>query len=104
MFQSLNVGVFEPLTTGYKQGLKKFTKFTTFNVDKTDFIEILMQARKETISSKNIQTVWKTTGFISFNPSKVISKLIDKSNEILFTSGPSTIIIFIINVISTGIM
>ena len=51
------------------------TQFSIVNVDKVDFLQIIQKARKLAYTSKNIQTAWKATSPILFNPAHVLEKL-----------------------------
>ena len=57
------------------------TQFSTYNINKRDFLTIVQEARKESISSKNIESAWKTTGLISYNPGTVLKKLESKAKK-----------------------
>ena len=44
LLQLLNVGIFSPLKQNYKTLLAEKTRFTTYNIDKTDFISLIQKA------------------------------------------------------------
>ena len=50
-------------------------RFSTYNIDKVDFLTIVQKACKEGISSHNIESVWRATGFIPYHPASVFKKL-----------------------------
>lgn len=75
LLQPLDVGVFGPLAHSYKKHLESFTRFTTYNIDKVDFLNLVQKARKEAISEKNIESAWRATGLIPFHPGIVLGKL-----------------------------
>ena len=75
LLQLLDVSCFGPLAYHYKKELELVTRFNTVNVNKVDFLQIIQKARKLAYTSKNIQTAWKATGLIPFNPAHVLEKL-----------------------------
>ena len=50
LLQPLNVGVFGPLKQNYKTLLAEKTRFTTYNIDKADFISLIQKARQQGIT------------------------------------------------------
>ena len=78
LLQPLDVGVFSPLAFHYKKELELLTRFSTVTVDKIDFLKIVQKARKSAISDKNIQTAWRVTGLVPYDPSIVLQKLANK--------------------------
>ncbi len=56
LLQPLDVSVFGLLKKNYKKLLSKKTRFSTYNIDKTDFISLIQKARRQGISSQNIQS------------------------------------------------
>ena len=54
LLQLLNISVFGFLKQIYKKLLFKKTCFSTYNIDKTDFISLIQKARQQNISSQNI--------------------------------------------------
>ena len=75
LLQPLDVSVFGPLKQNYKKLLAEKTRFTTYNIDKVDFISLIQQARRQGITSRNIQSAWRATGLIPYNPAVVFQKL-----------------------------
>lgn len=75
LLQPLDVGVFSLLASSYKKHLESLTRFSTYNIDKVNFLTIVQKARKEAILIKNIQSAWRATGLIPFNPFAVLGKL-----------------------------
>ena len=82
--QTLDVGVFGPLVCSYKIHLESFTRFSTYSIDKTDFFTIVQKAKRENMSSRNIESAWKTTSLMPYNPSVVLRKLAAKEDYALF--------------------
>jgi len=55
ILQPLDVGVFAPLSTAYKQGVHKRTnKAAGYSIDKCDFLEVLQIAREAAVTPQNI--------------------------------------------------
>ena len=75
LLQPLDVSVFGPLKQNYKKLLSEKTRFSTYNIDKTDFISLIQKAIRQGISSRNIQSAWRATGFIPYNPAVVFQKI-----------------------------
>ena len=67
LLQPLDVGVFGPLAHSYKKQLEGITRFSTYNIDKVNFLTMVQKARKEGISSHNIESAWKATGLIPYS-------------------------------------
>ena len=82
MLQPLDVCVFGPLKQNYKKLLSKKTRFSTYNIDKADFISLIQKARQKGITSRNIQSAWRATGLIPYNPAVVFQKLSIHANDI----------------------
>ena len=51
------------------------TRFTTYNIDKADFISLIQKARQYGITTRNIQSALQATGLIPYNPSIVFEKI-----------------------------
>ncbi len=81
LLQPLDVSVFGPLKQNYKKLLSEKTRFSTYNIDKTDFISLIQKARQQDISSRNIQLAWRATGLIPYNPSVVFQKILVYSKD-----------------------
>ena len=88
--QPLDVGVFSPLAHSYKKYLESLTRFTMYNINKVDFLTIVQKARKEGISSKNIESAWRATGLIPYNPATVIKNLKPKRKQAPVTALVTT--------------
>ena len=81
LLQPLDIGVFGPLKQNYKTLLVEKTRFTTYNIDKADFISLIQKARQQGITSRNIQSAWRATGLIPYNPSVVFDKISTSHTE-----------------------
>ncbi len=58
LLQPLDVGVFGLLKQNYRTLLAEKTRFTTYNIDKADFISLIQKARQQGITTRNIQSAW----------------------------------------------
>ncbi len=56
LLQPMDVEVFGPLEQNYKTLLAEKTRFTTYNIDKADFISLIQKARQQGITIRNIQS------------------------------------------------
>ncbi len=75
LLQPLDVNVFGPLKQNYKKLVVKKTRFSTYNLDKADFILLIQKARQYGITSRNIQSAWRAIWLIPYNPSMAFQKL-----------------------------
>jgi len=73
--QLLDVGLFSPLAKAYKKQVRETTMYSTVNVTKCQFLELLYEARLEAYTAANIAGAWRGAGLIPFNPTSVISKV-----------------------------
>ncbi len=87
LLQPLDVSVFGPLKQNYKKLLAEKIRFTKYNIDKVDFISLIQQARQQGISSRNIQSAWRATGLIPYNPAVVFQKLSIRPEQTSTTSS-----------------
>ena len=71
----MDVKVFGPWKQNYKTLLAEKTRFTTYNINKADFISLIQKARQQGITTQNIQSAWRATGLIPYNPSNVFDKI-----------------------------
>lgn len=81
LLQLLDVSVFDLLKQNYKKLLAKKTCFSTYNINKADFISLIEKARQYGIMSQNIQLAWQATELIPYNPTIVFQiLLVQKDN------------------------
>jgi hypothetical protein len=91
LLQPLDVRLFGPLSTYYKNGIAEKTRFDALiNIDKCDFLEAYHKARLQAISSHNIKSAWRDSGISLFNPEVVLSKIPRKESPSLPDSRPVT--------------
>ncbi len=70
--------------------LAEKTRFTTYNIDKTNFISLIQKARRQGISVQNIGSACRATGLVPYNPSTVFQKLsasTNTANNTLFSTN-----------------
>ena len=73
ILQPLDVGVFAPLATAYKNHVQRTTRLgASYSIDKVDFLEFYQLARTESITPINIQKAWVATGLSPFEPEIVL--------------------------------
>ena len=73
ILQALDVDVFAPLAIAYKNAVQKRCRFeASYNIDKSDFLELYQQAREDAMTAENIRKAWKGTGLSPFNPEVVL--------------------------------
>lgn len=77
LLQLFDVGIFGPLAIYYRDGLQNL-KYSYFNVDKVDFIEIYYAARTKALSEKNILHAWRDCGYFPFDPEVPCKTMIAK--------------------------
>ncbi len=75
LLRTLDIGVFGSLKQNYKKLLFEKTRFTTYNIDKTDFILLIQKARRQGITSQNIKSAWKAIKLKPYNPAVVFQEL-----------------------------
>jgi hypothetical protein len=63
LLQPLDVGLFGPLATYYKNGIAEKTQYdASLNIDKVDFLEVCHKARLQAICPSNIRSAWRDSG------------------------------------------
>lgn len=74
ILQSLDVGCFSPLQSHYSKGVESFLRDTGHIINKTNFLPILYEARRQAYSSDNLKSAFLSCGFIPFNPRVVLGR------------------------------
>ncbi|RPA71925.1 CENP-B protein, partial [Ascobolus immersus RN42] len=70
--QPLDVGIFSPLSTYYKQHLEKWVRANKgFAMSQTHFFQLLDLARRSALTKENIQSAFRTTGIHPLNRRKI---------------------------------
>ncbi len=90
LLQTLDDSVFGPLKQNYKKLLSEKTRFSTYNIDKNDFIFMVSKAKRQDISSQNIQSAWRATVLIPYNPLVVFQKIMVYSKDNLASDIDNT--------------
>ena len=84
ILQPLDVGVFGPLATAYKNDLHETTKYGAgFAIDKVDFLLLLEAARERSMTELNIQKAWAKAGLEPYDPSRILHQYRDRANPAL---------------------
>jgi hypothetical protein len=79
LLQPLDVGVFSPLATAYKAGVRERSKYlVSYSIDKIDFLEIYGAARNKAITPTNVKKSWKAVGLEPWDPGLVLKQLPDR--------------------------
>ena len=82
LLQPLDVGIFAPLSTAYKNHVHRITRLGAgYAIDKVDFLEILRLARKDAITPTNIQKAWQAVGLSPYNPHLIVQNFLPKATE-----------------------
>lgn len=75
LLQPLDVGLFSPLEHYYGRGVDDAVRLGRVSITKEEFFTIFHQARKQALTSSNIQSAFRTTGLVPFDPQRVLVKL-----------------------------
>ena len=75
LLQPLDIGLFSPLQKYYGNQVDQITGFGNISVTKGNFLPLLVEARRQTITLSNISGAWRGAGLIPLNPRHVLSKL-----------------------------
>lgn len=74
ILQPLDVGIFSPLATIYKNHLHRSTLLGAgYNIDKCDFLEFYKFARRQALIPEIIKSAWKKSGLLPFNPDLILN-------------------------------
>ena len=73
ILQPLDVGIFGPLATTYKNNVQRATRLGTgYYIDKVDFLEFYLKARDQAVTPEIIQKAWAKAGLSPFNPELIL--------------------------------
>ncbi|KAG7006901.1 hypothetical protein G7Y79_00012g032370 [Physcia stellaris] len=87
----LDVGVFAPLSTAYKNSLHESTRYGAgYAIDKVDFLELLKPAREKGMTMSNIQGAYTKAGLEPFNPGPILYEYRDRGNPALSIEPPKS--------------
>lgn len=73
--QPLDVGCFSPLKRAYGAEISNLIERGTHHVDKIDFIQIYARIRHTVLNERNIQSGFRATGLVPYNPARVLDTL-----------------------------
>lgn len=90
--QPLDVGVFGPLSTYYKQEVQRIYNIGMGqqSIGKESFYSIFKIARQKAYTPRTIQTAFRSTGLLPFNPQKVYRQFNLKPKEVTPPPGEQT--------------
>ena len=75
LLQPLDVVVFQPFKHYHAEAVEAATRMGCGDFDKVEFLDKIDSIRQQTFKVSTIQSAFRATGLIPFNPSIVISKL-----------------------------
>jgi hypothetical protein len=75
LLQPLDVGCFGPLKRAYSKLIEQKGCLGYNHIDKLDFLKAYPAAYQEVFTIENIQSRFRATGLIPFNPKAVLDKL-----------------------------
>jgi len=75
LLQPLDVFCFSVLKRLYRLAIQEQMQIGIIYIDKDDFLDLYLQARAATYSSSIIQSGFRATGLVPFNPDEVLSQL-----------------------------
>jgi hypothetical protein len=73
--QPLDVGCFGPLKKWYSDVLSEWMRWGRIHIDKPDFISGFLKAFPKAFTTKNIESGFRKTGLVPWDPESVISQL-----------------------------
>jgi hypothetical protein len=93
--QPLDVSIFGPLSTTYSEQLETFLHDyqRLYHVTKRDFFRLFWPSWNQSLSSKNINSAWKSVGLCPWNPETVLGRFTKKEESRTSSSGSSTSIL-----------
>ena len=75
ILQPLDVGCFGPLKASYGKEIEKMMRTQITHITKNDFFPAFKRAFHATMGPKNVQSGFRATGLVPYDPEKVISGL-----------------------------
>jgi hypothetical protein len=75
LLQPLDVVVFQPYKHYHSEAVEAATRMGCGDFDKAEFLDRIDSIRQQTFKSSTVQSAFKATGLIPYNPDIVISKL-----------------------------
>jgi hypothetical protein len=81
LLQPLDVGCFQPLKWYHGRTLDYASRTGARDINKTDFLAVIDEVRRETFKKGTIKSGWRRTGLYPFNPGRIVDEL--KPQEIV---------------------
>jgi hypothetical protein len=75
LLQPLDVTVFGPLKQAYSAEIMDLIRLGVNHVDKTEFLTSFVKARHKAFTASNIQSGFKATGVVPYNPMEVLADI-----------------------------
>jgi hypothetical protein len=75
LLQPLDVSCFSPLKRAYGQEVQKQMALGINHIDKDEFLTIYPSVRTTALNKGNIQSAFKATGLVPYDPEQVLSRL-----------------------------
>ena len=76
ILQPLDVGFFAPLASVYKSNIQRASRLgATYSIDKQDFLQHYILARRQVATPTTIISAWKKAGLAPFDPTQVLQNL-----------------------------
>jgi hypothetical protein len=75
LLQPLDVSCYSPLKSAYGHEIGQLARLRVFHVDKDEFLYVYPRVRAQILSEQSIQSGFRATGLIPFNPDRVLSNL-----------------------------
>jgi hypothetical protein len=75
LLQPLDVSYFSPLKHTYRQEIQKQIAFSINYINKDEFLTIYSRVRTAALSKKNVQSAFRATGLVLYDPEQVLSRL-----------------------------
>jgi hypothetical protein len=75
LLQPLDVSYFSSLKRAYRQEIQKQIALSINHIDKNEFLTIYSRVRTAALSKKNVQSAFRATGLVPYDPEQVLSRL-----------------------------
>jgi hypothetical protein len=74
--QPLDVACFSPLKRAYSNLIEQLVRTGYHHIDKVDFLDVYPEAHTQAFKKMNIQSAFRASGLVPFNPNQVLDSLI----------------------------
>lgn len=75
LLQPLDVGCFSSLKVAYGREVGELARQGIFHINKEEFLYLYLRVRAAVISEQNIQSGFRATGLIPYDPQRVLTSL-----------------------------